>query len=403
VNPDTVPTVNNSGYNVIFTPRDADNYDYSGFTLEDIVGILVGKALPVVTFPTASNITYGESLSSSTLSGGSGDGSFAWKHPDTVPHVINSGYTVVFTPSDAENYQTVEQIVGISVDKAGQAPLSVHIPGEIRYGYADFNLEVSGGSGTGALSYAVISGDSVAVDASGRVRVLNLGISVLTVTKAGDDLYNETSVSVEIRVKANATSGAAATPIPTPSPSAGALPTPPSNVVFTPSVSATPALVIDVLPATPASAAPSGASSAPLTDATPGPYEEAAVLAPINMEEDSETGRIMVEVSITDLPEDTTAIRLASGKVIYIDHTQETLQLEIGRDDLNAQGEREILALHEQIPLALYKIVVVSTHGQVSAADSKTHVLIWIAGGIVLAGLAGAIIVIRQKKYKQRV
>lgn len=406
-NPDTVPTVDNSGYNVIFTPRDTDNYDYSGFTLEDIVAISVSKALPAVTFPTASSITYGESLSSSTLSGGSGDGSFVWKNPDTVPHVINSGYAVVFKPGDAENYQTVEQIVSISVNKADQAPLSVHVPGAIRYGYADFTLDVSGGSGTGALSYAVISGDSVAVDASGRVRVLNLGISVLTVTKAGDDLYNETSVSVEIRVKANATSGAAATRSPTShptaSPSAGALPAPSNNVVFTPSVSASPALVIDVLPATPASPSPSGALPAPLTDAIPAPYEETAVLMPINMEENSETGRIMVEVSITDLPEDTTAIRLASGKVIYIDHTQETLQLEVGRDDLNTQGELEILALHEQIPLALYKIAVVCAHGQVSAADSKIHVLIWIAGGIVLAGLAGAIIVIRQKKYKQRV
>jgi hypothetical protein len=55
--PDTIPTVNNSGYNVTFTPDDTDNYDYTGVELTKKVSIHVNKATPVVTFPTAREIT----------------------------------------------------------------------------------------------------------------------------------------------------------------------------------------------------------------------------------------------------------------------------------------------------------------------------------------------------------
>ena len=200
-NPDTVPTVNNSGYQVIFTPRDAANYDYSGVTLESTVDISVSKAVPTVTFPTAETITYGAKLSASDLTGGSGDGSFAWKNLDIIPPVINSGYSVIFTPSDTDNYLTVERNVSIIVNKAEQAALAVSgIPEVIRYGDADFAVSVSGGNGAGALSYQVTSGDAVAVDENGKVSVLKPGTAVLTVTKAADSNYISQQQTAQISV-----------------------------------------------------------------------------------------------------------------------------------------------------------------------------------------------------------
>jgi hypothetical protein len=199
--PDTVPTVNNSGHKVIFTPRDADNYDYTGVTLESTVGISVNKAVPSVTFPTAETITYGAKLSASALTGGSGDGSFAWENPDIVPPVINSGYSVIFTPDNTDNYLTVEQNVSIIINKAEQATLSIGgIPEVIRYGDADFTVSVNGGNGSGSLSYQITSGDTVAVDAAGKVSVLKPGTAVLTVSKAADSNYISQQQTAQIDV-----------------------------------------------------------------------------------------------------------------------------------------------------------------------------------------------------------
>jgi hypothetical protein len=66
----------------------------------------VEPAVPVITWPTASDLTYGQTLAASTLANGSvsGGGTFAWQADTTVPTVANSGYTVVVTPADMLNY-----------------------------------------------------------------------------------------------------------------------------------------------------------------------------------------------------------------------------------------------------------------------------------------------------------
>ncbi|MCL2638046.1 MAG: hypothetical protein FWD48_06695 [Oscillospiraceae bacterium] len=83
----------------------------------------IGKATPpTVTFPSASAITYGQTLADSTLSGGSGDGTFAWNVPTTVPIVSNGGFNVRFTPNDTDNYDytdiTLTQTTAITVNPA---------------------------------------------------------------------------------------------------------------------------------------------------------------------------------------------------------------------------------------------------------------------------------------------
>ena len=196
----TVPPVNNSGYTVVFTPNDTDNYDYTGVTLSKTVNITVSKAMPAVAFPTAGELMYGQPLSDSALTGGSGNGSFAWESSDTIPTVVNSGYNVIFTPNDTDNYNTATQAVAISVLKAEQATLSIAEP-SVTYGDAPFGLSVSGGSGTGSLSYAVTSGDAVTVNtATGVVTVVKAGSAAVKVTKAADSNYNAKYASVTVTV-----------------------------------------------------------------------------------------------------------------------------------------------------------------------------------------------------------
>jgi autotransporter-associated beta strand protein len=83
--------------------------------------LTVAKANPTITAaPTASDITSGQALSSSILSGGSGSvpGSFGWTSPSTVPTGTGS-FSVTFTPSDAANYNTATRDVSVTVTSSG--------------------------------------------------------------------------------------------------------------------------------------------------------------------------------------------------------------------------------------------------------------------------------------------
>ena len=84
----------------------------------------IAKGAPTITTaPTASDIAYGQTLSDSTLSGGTASvpGTFSWKTPTTAPTVADSNsteYDVVFTPTDTTNYNSAETKVKLTVNKA---------------------------------------------------------------------------------------------------------------------------------------------------------------------------------------------------------------------------------------------------------------------------------------------
>ena len=127
-----IPTANNTGYVAVFTPTDTANYN----TVTRTITVAVSKVTPyIATAPTAAAITYGATLDASRLSGGTvqysdGDptavsGSFAWADATTKPNVADSNsttYRVVFNPSDAENYNTAETDITLTVGKADNAP-----------------------------------------------------------------------------------------------------------------------------------------------------------------------------------------------------------------------------------------------------------------------------------------
>ena len=127
--PSAIPAVKNSGYTAVFTPKDTANYD----TVERTVAVTVAKAEPyIATPPTAAQITYGDALDASALTGGtvqysSSDGtavtgSFAWKDGSIKPDSGSAAYTVVFTPADSTDYSSVETQVTLVTGKAENAP-----------------------------------------------------------------------------------------------------------------------------------------------------------------------------------------------------------------------------------------------------------------------------------------
>ena len=96
------------------------------YTITKNAGALtIRKAvLTVNSCPTASEITYGQALSASVLTGGSAsiDGQFGWKDSSITPEKAGThSYTVTFTPEDT-NYDTVSQDISVTVN---QAPLAI--------------------------------------------------------------------------------------------------------------------------------------------------------------------------------------------------------------------------------------------------------------------------------------
>jgi hypothetical protein len=112
----TAPT-NAGDYMVTATVTDLDKIGSKSqeFTIR--------KATPAITTPTSSAIVYGQTLSSSGLSGGvaSVEGTFGWTTPSTIPVLGSSSQNVVFTPTDTANYNTVSASVSVMValDPAG--------------------------------------------------------------------------------------------------------------------------------------------------------------------------------------------------------------------------------------------------------------------------------------------
>lgn len=135
-NSEEIPVVNNNGY-VVERDVDDTNIDYSGIEDYDAeahkirrtIAVIVNKATPyMVTAPTAAAITYGKTLKDSVLSGGAVQysetdetvvtGTWSWKAETIKPVVTDSNvtqYDVVFTPTDAENYNVIETKITLTV------------------------------------------------------------------------------------------------------------------------------------------------------------------------------------------------------------------------------------------------------------------------------------------------
>ncbi|NBT49052.1 MAG: hypothetical protein EBT07_14780, partial [Actinobacteria bacterium] len=86
-------------------------------------GNSVSKANPTISVaPTASAITYGQTLASSTLTGGTAStpGMYAFTTSSTAPSAGTANQAVTFTPADAANYNTASTTASVTVN-----PLSI--------------------------------------------------------------------------------------------------------------------------------------------------------------------------------------------------------------------------------------------------------------------------------------
>ncbi len=136
--------------------------------------ITIAKAAaPALTFPDASNLTYGQKLSESTLTGGSTEyGSFAWKDGNVIPAVNNTGYEMVFTPNEKTkaNYEEIleasmKKKVIVTVAKANPTVnLTTNVMGNAGNKTVMFTMEIEGANGavkpTGNVKFYYKNGGS---------------------------------------------------------------------------------------------------------------------------------------------------------------------------------------------------------------------------------------------------
>ena len=105
-------------------------------------------------WPTASSITYGQTLASSSLTGGTSSvaGSFTWKDASTVPALGTASYGVTFTPTDTTDYSAVVGMISVTTasanftiaDASNSMPTQTVIPGNA----ASFGLTFTPVEGT---------------------------------------------------------------------------------------------------------------------------------------------------------------------------------------------------------------------------------------------------------------
>ena len=126
---DTSLQVPGGTYTCRFVPDDKDNYE----SVETTAEVTVEKATPYIAEITAQEITYGQTLGDSSLTGSvqysedddtAVSGTFAWDDDSEAPAVSNSDktfYPVIFTPGDLRNYEKVEGRTTLTVNKA-EAP-----------------------------------------------------------------------------------------------------------------------------------------------------------------------------------------------------------------------------------------------------------------------------------------
>ncbi len=111
------PAAGMTSEGVTFTPSDTTDYN----TVTGSASVTVSKATPTVTaWPMASGIAFGQTLASSTLSGGTASvsGTFSWSTPTIVPSGGTPSESVIFTPNDSTDYSTVTGSASLSVSPA---------------------------------------------------------------------------------------------------------------------------------------------------------------------------------------------------------------------------------------------------------------------------------------------
>ena len=157
----TIPTTQKAGeyyyYCVVKGTRSSTNHGET--TASNAVKVTINKTNPSLSGISATDITYGDKLSASTITGTAKHpestaavaGTWTFTNPDTKPGAGTASQSVTFTPNDTANYNSVTGTASVTVNKAAISP-KVTMEGWT-YGEEAKSPEVTGNPGNGNVTY----------------------------------------------------------------------------------------------------------------------------------------------------------------------------------------------------------------------------------------------------------
>lgn len=147
-------------------------------------------------YPTGNVVFKNGSTILATVALVNGVASYTWSNVPYGTHNLTAEY------AGDTNYEDVTgNITGYDVQKRTQSTLNITgVPANIMYGDSSFTLGITGGNGSGAVTYTVQSGDAVSISGN-TVTIEKAGIVTIQATKAGDSVYNEISTTITFTVE----------------------------------------------------------------------------------------------------------------------------------------------------------------------------------------------------------
>ena len=158
-----------------------------------------------IAFPQASAIIFGQELYNSSLTGGDTSfGTFAWLNSDIQPEVINSGFEVVFTPDNIDDYDfsgvtgwnsaanTITRNVAITVSPAPIAYSPVTVTGPMK---GQIPAAAANGDGHFTTSNVTWTTENPAWTQSSEFLPLAVYTASLTLTANVNYAFNNTSTA----------------------------------------------------------------------------------------------------------------------------------------------------------------------------------------------------------------
>ena len=161
------------------------------------------KATPTIdSLPVSSPITYGQTLGASNLFGGSASvpGQFIFTTFSTLPNAGTGDFDITFVPTAVDNFNSVQGLVSVTVNKADQTLSGIALTEAKVYGDVAYSASSTASSGL-EVSYLSSNTSVATVNTNGLVTIVGVGTSTITASQFGDSNYNAaSSVTQELTV-----------------------------------------------------------------------------------------------------------------------------------------------------------------------------------------------------------
>lgn len=175
---------------VDITAYQAGDERYNSASVTKTIAISL-TPVEILSYPTASSLTIGQTLADSHLDGGvaSVEGSFAWADSTIIPELGSLPYAVVFTPNNEAYYASATiDVEVLTVQEKHQQSITWDQTLPQLYIGQSFQLEAT--SSSGLAVHFVSSDDSIAyIDKNNTVIALADGVITLTAVQEGNAFY----------------------------------------------------------------------------------------------------------------------------------------------------------------------------------------------------------------------